>query len=249
MRWALLTCASLSVAAHALTVSLLPAEEQPRRRPGGPAATAPAWRLRVISADNLSPKTAVTATPLTASSATSSQEARADLTTASASPADTGEQAPTTAEQTEDLTSPDAAPPLAALPTTEAPKTAEPATSPVDWQGDSQYIPRPQLSLPPVPETPVIVQPPKGAYDVGRITGILSLYIDEHGQVHHIASSGSPMPPEFEKAARQAFQSLTFRPGVLNGESVKSRIRVEVVFDNTPLTENAPQAPATSASR
>ena len=249
MRWALLTCASLSVAAHALTVSLLPAEEQPTRRPGGSAASAPAWHLRVVSANTLSPQTTVMAAPATPASATSSEVARADLSTASASPANTDEPAPNTGEQTQDLTSPEAAPLMVALPAAEAPKTAEPSTSPVDWQGDSQYIPRPQLSLPPVPETPVIVQPPKGAYEVGRVTGILSLYIDEHGQVHHIASSGSPMPPEFEKAARQAFQSLTFRPGVLNGESVKSRIRVEVVFDNTPLPETVPAAPAALASR
>ncbi|MGE5450231.1 MAG: energy transducer TonB [Acidobacteriota bacterium] len=135
---------------------------------------------------------------------------------------------------------PDAAPPAA--------QTA--ASSPLvgDAGGDSPYIPRPELSIPPVPQAPVLLTAPPGQSEVSRISGILSLYIDEHGTVHHITASGEPMPPEFEQAARQAFMALTFRPGVLNGEPVKSRIRVEVVFDNTPLPP-AEQPSGASAPR
>ena len=48
--------------------------------------------------------------------------------------------------------------------------------------------------------------------------------------------------------AKQAFMPLTFRPGILNGVPVKSRIRIEVVFDNTPLPE-APTKPEGSDLR
>ena len=61
-------------------------------------------------------------------------------------------------------------------------------------------------------------------------------------------SSGAPMPPEFEEAAKQAFMPLTFRPGILNGIPVKSRIRIEVVFDNTPLPD-ATVKPQDSSNR
>ncbi|MDE2593604.1 MAG: energy transducer TonB [Burkholderiales bacterium] len=132
--------------------------------------------------------------------------------------------------------------PLPAPVETKVPTTETEASngSTGDPGGDTLYIPRPELSAPPVPLSPVLVSAPEGPHEVARITGILSLYIDEKGQVHHIVSSGPPMPPEFEEAAKKAFVGLTYRPGMLDGAPVKSRIRVEVVFDNTPIDLPAP---------
>lgn len=222
MRRALLTCASLSIAAHALTVTLLPPVDRPARAQHQPMGTPKAWQMRQV--------TLAAVQPTPSSTPAQEQPAREDLAD---EPSPSG--VATTAE-TPPALSAEATVPLA------APSAGEPG-------GDSQYIPRPQLSVPPVPQAPVIMTPPQGNYPPARITGILSLYIDETGKVHHIISSGMPMPPEFEEAARQAFLSLPFRPGILDGNPVKSRIRIEVVFDNTPLPEPAPpQSTASAAS-
>lgn len=111
----------------------------------------------------------------------------------------------------------------------------------IDLDGTSEYIPRPQLNVPPVALAPLILGTPEGRFEPQRIIGILSLYIDENGQVHHVSAHGERMPSAFEEVARQAFMAMTFRPGQLNGQPVKSRIRVEVVFDNTPLPSDKTQ--------
>ncbi len=220
MRWALLTCASLSIAAHALTVTLLPSVERPARTQRKPAGSPQAWQMRLTS---------LAAGPSLSASTPTVEQAAREASPIETAPIGVTATTDTAAPSTELPPSPQAVAPLA-------------ATSPGETGGNSEYIPRPQLSVPPVPQAPVIMTPPAGSYPLERITGILSLYIDETGKVHHIAASGTPMPPEFEEAARQAFMALTFRPGILDGTPVKSRIRIEVVFDNTPLTETAPQS-------
>ncbi|MFT3858341.1 MAG: hypothetical protein QM742_12860 [Aquabacterium sp.] len=99
----------------------------------------------------------------------------------------------------------------------------------------AQFIPRPQLTLPPEVLAPVVLIAPEGETQAARRVGILSLYIDQTGRVHHITSEAPQLPPAYERIAREAFMAATFRPGQLEGHDVKSRIRVEVVFDNTPL--------------
>lgn len=229
MRRALLACASLSIAAHALTFTLLPSPERAVlvRAKAGSSNT---WQMR-LAASTPPPTRPETAPVIT------SPEGSHD--------APIVEPEPLQAE-----------PELPAMDTMEQPKadTPEPAAPPDkggaegDQAGLTEYIPRPQLSLPPVPQRTAIIVPPSGNYPTDRIVGTLSLYIDETGTVHHILSSGAPMPPEFEEAAKQAFMPLTFRPGILNGIPVKSRIRIEVVFDNTPLPD-APTKPQGSSDR
>ncbi|MBT2300810.1 energy transducer TonB [Variovorax paradoxus] len=96
-------------------------------------------------------------------------------------------------------------------------------------------MPRPLLSVPPIAQTPVMIAAPPGESGIGRHVGILSLFIDEEGRVQHIAANEPLLPPTFEQAARDAFMSAQFAPGQVDGRVVKSRVRVEVVFDNTPL--------------
>ena len=99
------------------------------------------------------------------------------------------------------------------------------------------YVPRPLLTVPPVARTPVIFAAPEGEMFRGRHVGILSLFIDEHGQVQRIEADAGSLPEDLEQAAREAFMAAQFAPGEINGRAVKSRVRVEVVFDDTPMPE------------
>jgi len=105
-----------------------------------------------------------------------------------------------------------------------------------------EYVPRPLLSIPPAAQSPVIIAAPEGDPDLSRRVGILSLFIDEDGRVQHIAANEPALAPAFEQAARDAFMATRFSPGRIDGKAVKSRVRVEVVFDNTPLTSAKPPA-------
>ena len=114
----------------------------------------------------------------------------------------------------------------------DGPRTAPPPTAST---GQDEYLPRPLLTVVPVAQTPVIIASPPGEPALGKLTGILSLFIDEDGSVHHIAADEPLLPPAFDMAAREAFMGARFKPGELDGRVVKSRLRVEVVFDDTPL--------------
>ena len=103
---------------------------------------------------------------------------------------------------------------------------------------DDDYVPRPLLTVPPVARTPVIFATPRGEAFRGRHVGVLSLFIDEHGQVQRIEADAGGLPEAFEQAARDAFMAAQFVPGEVDGAAVKSRVRVEVVFDDTPLSEH-----------
>ena len=108
------------------------------------------------------------------------------------------------------------------------------AMSPLLRPGDfgDDYVPRPLLTVPPVAKTPVTFAAPEGEMFQGRHVGVLSLFIDEHGQVQRIeADDAASLPDALAQAAREAFMAAQFAPGEINGRAVKSRVRVEVVFD------------------
>lgn len=98
---------------------------------------------------------------------------------------------------------------------------------------DDRFIARSLLSVAPLPLQPVTIDYPVFVGDAGRYVSELSLYIDETGTVVKVRVESDPLPPPLEAAARSAFMNLRFRPGeVADVGVVKSRIRVEVVFDN-----------------
>jgi len=99
-----------------------------------------------------------------------------------------------------------------------------------------EYLPRSQLTVAPVAQTPAILLPPPGQDDGVRRTGMVSLFIDEEGRVRRVESHEPLLPGPFEQAAREAFIGVRFSPGERDGQPVKSRIRVEVEFDGTPST-------------
>ena len=88
----------------------------------------------------------------------------------------------------------------------------------------------------------------------GRVrTGRLTLFIDEAGAVRKVMVAPPPnaedaLPAPFVEAAREAFLQARFTPGERQGMPVKSRIDVEVSFDDretAPVeTAQQPTAPA-----
>lgn len=204
-------CVSLSVAAHALVLTGLQPSGQHRPKHG--PSSAPSMQVRTMALRSVTPPEHLTPTP----------QAEApthvpDLTAPSHDEAEmvtTDEPQPTRASD-----------PAQALDTD---------TSPLPPKPYAEYIPRPQLSVAPIPRVPILIAPPEGDKEPARRVVVLSLYIDESGNVRHIEADDNDMPPAYVQAARAAFMAATFSPGQLDGQQVKSRTRVEVVFDNTPL--------------
>ena len=110
-----------------------------------------------------------------------------------------------------------------------------PATSLADLGADDSYLPRPLLTITPAPSAPVIVPFPRQVARPGRYTTTLALFIDENGVVRRVRLEGPSAPQPMQDAARDTFLQAHFSPGQLEGQPVKSLIRVEVVFDNSPL--------------
>lgn len=113
-------------------------------------------------------------------------------------------------------------------------QAVETASSDQENFDGSDYIPRSLLSVPPSALVPIVLAMPEGDFAAERYAGVLSLFIDEEGHVRHVAAEGVTLPPTFEQVAREAFMAAPFLPGQLEGRAVKSRQRVEVVFDNRP---------------
>ncbi|MDE2401595.1 MAG: hypothetical protein KGL90_08010 [Burkholderiales bacterium] len=98
-----------------------------------------------------------------------------------------------------------------------------------------EYIPRPRLTSPPKATSPVAVPFPAQFDTQGRFTTVLALFIDEAGVVRRVRVEGPALPQPMEDAATQTFLQTHFQPGEVQGQVVKSLVRVEVVFDNTPI--------------
>ncbi|MCI1190469.1 hypothetical protein MOJ79_01270 [Calidifontimicrobium sp. SYSU G02091] len=97
------------------------------------------------------------------------------------------------------------------------------------------FVPRPLLTVPPRPQGDVVLDYPAAGPAFGRFTGVIALYIDEHGVVRHVQAEDDALPPALMQAAREAFVNLRFEPGRLDERVVRSRIRVEVLFESRPL--------------
>ncbi len=95
------------------------------------------------------------------------------------------------------------------------------------------YVPRALLTVPPVARKSVPLVWPDNWPAQASYTAVLKLFLDEQGQVKRVEPDGDPVLPEplFEQA-RQAFMAAGFTPGELNGQAVKSWVRVEVTFDS-----------------
>lgn len=103
-----------------------------------------------------------------------------------------------------------------------------------DATEEGRYLPRPMLTVAPVAQTPVDLLWPTDTSLIGSYTGILKLFIDEQGRVQRVVLDDDALPEALAEVAKQTFQSLVFSPAELDGQRVKSRIRVEVRFDAAP---------------
>ena len=103
-----------------------------------------------------------------------------------------------------------------------------------DATEEGRYLPRPLLTIAPVAQAPVVLLWPADTGLIGSYSGILKLFIDEQGRVQRVVLDDDGLPETLAEVARQTFQSLVFSPAELDGQRVKSRIRVEVRFDAEP---------------
>lgn len=109
-----------------------------------------------------------------------------------------------------------------------------------DATDEGRYLPRPMLTVAPVAQAPVDLLWPTDTSLIGSYTGILKLFIDEQGRVQRVVLDDDALPEALAEVAKRTFQSLVFSPAELDGQRVKSRIRVEVRFD----AEAPPVGPA-----
>ena len=224
-------CIALSAAVHVLLLAaVVPAGPRPGGLPHAASRAARPISVRLI-----------TEAPAAGIAALSAASAAAPVPEASGVPhvATGPDPAPAQASTSEPASAP-----------TRGPDSSAVATGPGDAV-DGGYVPRPLLSIAPQPGAPVVIATPPDMVETGRRVGVLALYIDEQGRVRRIDAEQPVLPPAMERAAREAFMAARFSPGQVDGRVVRSRIRVEVVFDNEPLpaAPAARSAPAASAAR
>lgn len=100
---------------------------------------------------------------------------------------------------------------------------------------ERSYLPRELLSRGPLAQGVILLQWPPQAPLSGSFRGQLRLFIDEQGVVRRVEAADDGLPDMLFEAARLAFQDARFSPGELQGQAVRSVIRVEVSFENGPL--------------
>lgn len=96
---------------------------------------------------------------------------------------------------------------------------------------EPEYLPRNLLSVAPAAQTSIVIPYPPEVAGTGRYAGIFALFIDELGEVRSVRMEDQRLPPAMEHAVRQIFMQTRFSAGQRDGKDVKSRIRVEIVFD------------------
>ncbi|SEB12151.1 energy transducer TonB [Variovorax sp. YR216] len=222
LRRALPLCAAASLVVHLVLINLGMPSEKARPQLANVGSTG-ALQARLIQSPRIAPPAAETM----AFARNSSASARPEGHTAEPPLQRSGERRGLARRSIPDNSAPTEQAPISSHIAAPALPTAE--------EEEREYVPRPQLSSVPVAQGPVIIGAPSDVSDLDRHTAVLSLFIDEDGQVRRIRAEEPRLPEAFEQAAREAFMAARFSPGQVDGKAVKSRVRVEVVFDNTPL--------------
>ena len=83
----------------------------------------------------------------------------------------------------------------------------------------------------------ISIPAPEVAGRHGSFKAKLVLYVDEGGTVMRIDIEESNLPADLEAAARAAFATARFRPGMIEQQAVKSKLRIEVGFETEPLKQ------------
>lgn len=92
------------------------------------------------------------------------------------------------------------------------------------------YLPSTVLDQLPQPQTDLDTRfaALEGRIAAGRM--VFSLLIDENGKVDEVLNEYSGLAPEFVTIVQEALGEMLFKPGVKDGQFVKSRARIEVNF-------------------
>ena len=104
------------------------------------------------------------------------------------------------------------------------------------------YLPRDQLSAPPMPLQEIRIPWPPGLPALGKQSAIFTVFIDEIGVVREMVPDGPTLAPIMVETARQAFMSTRFRPAQAGGLSVKAMLRIEVIFELETMPAGPPAA-------
>jgi protein TonB len=106
--------------------------------------------------------------------------------------------------------------------------------SPADGRRGDQvdYVPREFLSLAPAPLSAIEVLFPDSVKEEVKIDVQLALFIDERGVVQRVRVEGAGLPPVLADAAVAAFREARFTPGQVDGQAVRSLIKVAVTFES-----------------
>jgi len=120
----------------------------------------------------------------------------------------------------------------------EASALLEPETLPVltlssvpavgEWDA---YIPRPLLSKAPQPREAVFLEWPDFSGEDSHYEAVAALYIDESGLVQAVRLESGQLPEPLLMTVKQTFEGRRFHPGELQGQAVKSRVYIELSFD------------------
>ena len=106
-----------------------------------------------------------------------------------------------------------------------------------DWDStfdEAQYHSAAELTARPVPLSSIAVPYPKDVQQGGSWSALLAIFIDENGVVARVNVLGAKLPFPFEHAAVTTFGAVRFQPGRIGDKPVKSRMVVEVMFENAP---------------
>jgi len=93
------------------------------------------------------------------------------------------------------------------------------------------YLSSGELDEGPWAEVPVLIPFPQTSWQGRHIEGVLELFIGEDGSIDRIEVGESSLPEEFERAAMQAFRQVKMRPGMKEGKSVRSVMKILVEFE------------------
>ncbi len=219
LRWGLVACAAISIAIHVLLLIGLPKSRLATDFRPAEYRTLEARKVQVRLVEGKAapaPHAAAAAVPKAAPSpAPIAQKKKAPAP----APADSSDSAKPAAPASGGVSADTAVQPVAGA--------SEPS-EPSDFDG---YLPRALLSEPAEALTEIVIAAPQEEEFPGRRIGVLTLFIDDEGQVRHVAPDDILLPAALEQLAREAFMAGRFSPGRINGQPTKSRMRVEVVFE------------------
>lgn len=216
LHWGLAACAAVSIAIHLFLLIGLPKSRPPADFRPADYRRLEARKVHVRLTEGKAAPAAAKAAPVSPAPTAQKAKAQAPAPNKGTSKA----AAPATNASAEPAGRAEAAVPV-----------ATPLAEPSEASEFDDYLPRDLLSQPPEALTEIVIASPPEEDFPGRRVGILTLFIDEEGQVRHVAPDDLLLPQALEQLAREAFMAGRFSPGQVNGRTTKSRMRVEVVFE------------------